>query len=180
MPETKFAPHGALLSEGFPQTGAKVGVIMGSDSDYGPCMKACCEMLHALAVPFEYGVVSAHRTHGRMDEYVGRAEARGLQLIIACAGGSAHLQGMSASKTTLPVLAVTPQSSFQDGLDGVYSCIRMPKGVPLAFLGIGEAGAANAALMAVRFLARHDAELHDRIVTFIDEQTKRVPYAPHN
>jgi len=142
-------------------------------------MKACCDTLNSLGMPFEYGVVSAHRTPERMESYASRAEVRGLKFIIACAGGSAHLPGMVASETTLPVLGVTPMSSFQNGLDGVYSCIRMPSGVPLAFLGIGEAGACNAALFALRMLALIDPELHDRLTTFIATQTAGVPFAPH-
>lgn len=184
MPESQFPPYGVLLTENFsyqaPTNKAKVGVIMGSQSDFKGCMEHCCTTLQQLCLSFEYGVVSAHRTPDRMRDYANQAESRGLRIIIACAGGSAHLQGMTASETTLPVIGVAPMSSFQNGLDGVYSCIRMPKGVPLLFAGLGEAGAVNAALCAIRMMALHDEELHDRLVTFIRQQTENVPFSPYN
>lgn len=182
MPEFQLSPYGVLLTKDFltesPSNRAKVGVIMGSPSDFKGCMEHCVAMLSHMGVHYELGTVSAHRTPDRQHDYAMLAERRGLKVIIACAGGSAHLQGMTASETTLPVIGVAPISSFQNGLDGVYSCIRMPKGVPLLFAGLGEAGAVNAALWATRMLALHDEELHDRLVTFIRDQTENVPFSP--
>lgn len=176
-------PYGTMLSEALVAaalpTEARVAVIMGSQSDW-PTVQPCCEILLQLKVRFEYGVVSAHRTPKRMMDYVGHAEARGLQVIIACAGGSAHLPGMAASETILPVLGFGPTSSKFGPMDVIGSNIRMPAGVPLGFMGLDEAGAKNAALEAVRILALGDSELRKRLVDYVANQTKSVPYEAHD
>lgn len=175
--------HGTMLSEalvvGALPTEAKVAVIMGSQSDW-PTVQPCCDILNQLQILFEYGVVSAHRTPKRMIDYVGHAEARGLQVIIACAGGSAHLPGMAASETILPVLGFGPTSSKFGPMDVIGSNIRMPAGVPLAFMGLDDAGAKNAALEASRILSLNDSELRKRLVSYVANQTKSVPYAAHD
>lgn len=153
--------------------GAFVGVVMGSRSDWEPCMQHCCAMLGELRVPFECGVVSAHRTPERMSKYGAAAAARGLQVIIACAGGSAHLPGMLASETTLPVIGVAPVKGDDAAM---YSMVRMPSGVPLSFAGFGKAGAENAALFAVRMLALMDQEVSTRLIEFMAQQTADVPF----
>ena len=129
-----------------------VGVIMGSRSDW-ETMRHACETLDALKVPHEVSVVSAHRTPDLLMEYAGSAEARGLVAIIAGAGGAAHLPGMLASKTIVPVLGVPVPSKHLNGLDSLLSIVQMPKGVPVATFAIGEAGAANAALTAIAIIA---------------------------
>lgn len=171
--------HGLHLQANFeqnvPENGARVGVVMGSRSDFEPCMRYCYKMLDHLIMPYEGGVTSMHRTPDRALAYARTAEARGLKVIIACAGGSAHLPGMMASETTLPVLAVAPKKPEEDKA-AVYSTIRMPSGVPAAFIGCGKAGAENAALYAARILAPYDSDLHERLTMFMYEQTQAVPY----
>jgi len=152
---------------------AKIGVVMGSRSDIEPCTQYVFAMLEKLGIYYERGITSAHRTPERMGLYGRCAEERGLKVIIACAGGSAHLPGMLASETTLPVLGIAP-SKGDDAAK--WSMIRMPSGVPLSFLGFAKAGAENAVIMAARILALHDAELHDRLTTFMHNQTADVPY----
>ncbi|MDR1848608.1 MAG: 5-(carboxyamino)imidazole ribonucleotide mutase, partial [Zoogloeaceae bacterium] len=125
-----------------------IGIVMGSDSDW-PTMQAAAALLQEFAVPFEARVVSAHRTPDLLFEYAETAKARGLKAIIAGAGGAAHLPGMLAAKTPVPVLGVPVQSRALSGLDSLYSIVQMPKGIPVATFAIGEAGAANAALFAI-------------------------------
>ena len=150
-----------------------VGVIMGSNSDW-PTMQAAAKILEEFGVPFEARVVSAHRTPDLMFEYPATARARGLQAIIAGAGGAAHLPGMVAAKTTVPVLGVPVQSKALSGQDSLLSIVQMPKGIPVATFAIGEAGAANAALFAVALLANHDAALAERLEAFRARQTQAV------
>ncbi|MBI1945088.1 MAG: 5-(carboxyamino)imidazole ribonucleotide mutase [Deltaproteobacteria bacterium] len=147
-----------------------VGIIMGSASD-GPTMSAAVDLLGALGVPCEARVVSAHRMPDEMFTYAETAEARGLRVIIAGAGGAAHLPGMVASKTRLPVLGVPVQSKALHGLDSLLSIVQMPGGVPVATFAIGEAGAKNAALFAAAVLALHDDTLARRLTAFRAKQT---------
>ena len=150
-----------------------VGVIMGSNSDW-PTMQAAAKILTEFGVPFEARVVSAHRTPDLMFEYAETARERGLKAIIAGAGGAAHLPGMVAAKTTLPVLGVPVQSRALSGQDSLLSIVQMPKGIPVATFAIGEAGAANAALFAVALLSTTDAALADKLAEFRQRQTDSV------
>ncbi|NMG69102.1 5-(carboxyamino)imidazole ribonucleotide mutase [Parazoarcus communis] len=150
-----------------------VGIIMGSNSDW-PTMKAAAAMLDDFGVPYEARVVSAHRTPDLMFEYAEQARERGLKAIIAGAGGAAHLPGMVAAKTTLPVLGVPVQSRALSGQDSLLSIVQMPKGIPVATFAIGEAGAANAGLFAVALLANDDAALADKLLAFRARQTQAV------
>ena len=136
----------------------KIGVIMGSSSDW-ETMKHACDILEELFVPYEKQVVSAHRTPDLMFEYAETARERGIQVIIAGAGGAAHLPGMVAAKTTLPVIGVPVQSRALNGLDSLLSIVQMPGGVPVATVAIGKAGATNAGLLAAQILSTTDAEL---------------------
>lgn len=147
---------------------AKVGVIMGSKSDW-ETMKHACQSLERLGVPYEKKVVSAHRTPDLMFEYAESARQRGIQVIIAGAGGAAHLPGMVAAKTTLPVIGVPVQSRALNGLDSLLSIVQMPGGVPVATVAIGTSGATNAGLMAGQILAINDNELADRLETVRQE-----------
>lgn len=141
---------------------ARVGVIMGSQSDW-ETMKKACEILDELGISYEKKVVSAHRTPDLMFEYAETAIERGLQVIIAGAGGAAHLPGMVASKTELPVIGVPVQSKTLNGLDSLLSIVQMPAGIPVATVAIGPAGAANAGLLAAQMLGAFDPELQLRI-----------------
>lgn len=143
---------------------AKVAVIMGSKSDW-ETMKHACESLERLEVPYEKKVVSAHRTPDLMFEFAENAKERGIQVIIAGAGGAAHLPGMVAAKTTLPVIGVPVQSKALNGLDSLLSIVQMPGGIPVATVAIGKSGAVNAGLMAAQILAITDNELANRIET---------------
>lgn len=140
-----------------------VGVIMGSDSDW-PVMKAAAEALGEFEVPYEVSVVSAHRTPQRMLDYARTAADRGLRVIIAGAGGAAHLPGMVASATTLPVVGVPVPLKYLDGLDSLLSIVQMPAGIPVATVSVG--GARNAGLLAVRMLSVADEKLRDRLASF--------------
>jgi 5-(carboxyamino)imidazole ribonucleotide mutase len=151
----------------------RVGVVMGSDSDW-PTMRAAAAILENFGVPFEARVVSAHRTPDLLFEYAGTAKERGLKAIIAGAGGAAHLPGMLAAKTVVPVLGVPVQSRALSGVDSLHSIVQMPKGVPVATFAIGEAGAANAALFAVAMLANEDEALFARLQDFRRKQTEKV------
>lgn len=151
----------------------KIGIIMGSNSDWA-VMEHAARMLEQFGVAYETKVVSAHRTPDLMFEYAKSAQARGLQAIIAGAGGAAHLPGMVASQTTLPVLGVPVPSKYLRGEDSLLSIVQMPKGVPVATFAIGEAGAANAALFAVSLLANHDAALAQKLADFRARQTQTV------
>lgn len=150
-----------------------VGIIMGSNSDW-PTMQAAAKMLDDFGVPYEARVVSAHRTPDLMFEYAESARGRGLKAIIAGAGGAAHLPGMVAAKTTLPVLGVPVQSKALSGQDSLLSIVQMPKGIPVATFAIGEAGAANAGLFAVSLLANEDATLAQKLADFRERQTQSV------
>ena len=150
-----------------------IGIIMGSDSDW-PTMQAAAVMLKEFGVPFEARVVSAHRTPDLLFEYAEAAGGRGLQAIIAGAGGAAHLPGMLAAKTTVPVLGVPVQSKALSGVDSLHSIVQMPKGIPVATFAIGEAGAANAALFAIAMLANQDAALNERLQQFRQQQSAKV------
>lgn len=150
-----------------------VGVVMGSRSDW-ETMSAAAEMLRQFGVCFECKVVSAHRTPAWMNEYATTAESRGLKVIIAGAGGAAHLPGMIAAQTVLPVLGVPVQSKTLNGLDSLLSIVQMPGGVPVGTLAIGISGARNAGLLAVRILAVSDASLKDQLHRFQDQQNETV------
>jgi 5-(carboxyamino)imidazole ribonucleotide mutase len=150
-----------------------IGIIMGSQSDW-PTLKAAADMLDALGVGYETRVVSAHRTPDRMADYAKGASARGLKAIIAGAGGAAHLPGMVASMTTLPVLGVPVQSRALKGLDSLLSIAQMPGGVPVATFAIGEVGAKNAALHAAAILSLSDAKLDKRLKAWRSKQTRSV------
>ena len=150
-----------------------VAVIMGSKSDW-ETMQRSAEVLAELKIPYEAKVVSAHRTPDFLFEYVGGAEARGIRVIIAGAGGAAHLPGMAAAKTALPVLGVPMPSKALHGMDSLLSIVQMPKGVPVGTLAIGEAGAANAALLAAAILALQDAALRERLQAYRRRQTASV------
>ena len=139
-----------------------VGVVMGSASDF-PVMEPACEVLHELGVPYEARVVSAHRTPDWLFEYAETARARGLQVIIAGAGGAAHLPGMLAAKTTLPVFGVPVPATALQGMDALLAIVQMPAGIPVGTLAIGRPGAANAGLLAAQVLATRDAALAERL-----------------
>src|SRR5258708_6761978 len=151
----------------------KVGIIMGSKSDWDT-MRHAAEMLERFGVPHESKVVSAHRTPGWMVEYAAGAEARGLEVIIAGAGGAAHLPGMTAANTLLPVLGVPVESKALQGMDSLLSIVQMPGGIPVGTMAIGKAGAQNAALLAVAMLANHDPALREKLRAFREEQAGKV------
>ena len=150
-----------------------VGVVMGSQSDW-EVMQHAAKVLKDFGVPFEHRVISAHRTPDAMFEYADTARTRGLKCIIAGAGGAAHLPGMIASKTTLPVLGVPVPSRHLAGQDSLYSIVQMPKGIPVATFAIGEAGAANAGLFAVSLLANADSELTEKLAQYRDSLKEMV------
>jgi 5-(carboxyamino)imidazole ribonucleotide mutase len=151
----------------------KIGVVMGSQSDW-PIMEHAVKQLEAFGVPYETRVVSAHRTPDLLYEYAATARANGFACIIAGAGGAAHLPGMLAAKTTVPVLGVPVPSPYLKGVDSLLSIAQMPKGVPVATFAIGESGAANAALYAISILAVHDADLASKLDAFRREQEVTV------
>jgi 5-(carboxyamino)imidazole ribonucleotide mutase len=150
-----------------------VAIIMGSDSDW-PVMKNAAQMLADFGVAYEAKVVSAHRTPDLMFEFAEAAASKGIQVIIAGAGGAAHLPGMVAAKTTLPVLGVPVPSKHLQGQDSLLSIVQMPKGIPVATFAIGDAGAANAGLFAVSILANQDATLVNKLAEFRTKQTEKV------
>lgn len=154
-----------------------VGVIMGSQSDW-PIMQKACEALQALDIDYEARIVSAHRTPDRLAEYAQTARDRGVKIIIAGAGGAAHLPGMTAAMTALPVFGVPIQSRALNGMDSLLSIAQMPRGVPVGTLAIGEAGAMNAALLAASVLALNDADLARRYDAFRAAQTQSVAESP--
>ncbi|HBV76464.1 MULTISPECIES: 5-(carboxyamino)imidazole ribonucleotide mutase [Vibrio] len=156
----------------------KVGIIMGSKSDW-PTMKLAAEMLDRFNVPYETKVVSAHRTPHLLAEYAESAKARGLKVIIAGAGGAAHLPGMAAAFTSLPVLGVPVQSRALSGVDSLYSIVQMPKGIAVGTLAIGEAGAANAGILAAQILGTHDEKIMASVEAFRKEQTDTVLANPN-
>ena len=157
---------------------ALVGVIMGSKSDW-PTMKNATEILEELGVSYEVKVVSAHRTPDLMFEYAETAEARGLKVIIAGAGGSAHLPGMVASKTVVPVLGVPVQSKALSGQDSLLSIVQMPGGIPVGTLAIGNSGAKNAGILAAQIIGNHDQTVRDRVCKFRLDQTQNVLNNPN-
>ncbi|MEZ6103460.1 MAG: 5-(carboxyamino)imidazole ribonucleotide mutase [Pirellulaceae bacterium] len=150
-----------------------VGVIMGSNSDW-PTMQHAVNLLEQFGIPHEKCIVSAHRTPAWMCEYAQTAEARGLRVIIAGAGGAAHLPGMVAAQTLLPVLGVPIQSRALSGMDSLLSIVQMPAGIPVGTLAIGESGAKNAALLAIRILAADHPGLRSRLETYHHQQTQQV------
>lgn len=154
-----------------------VGIIMGSTSDW-ETMSRAAEMLETLGIAHETRVVSAHRTPDRLVAYAREAEGRGIRVIVAGAGGAAHLPGMVAAMTHLPVLGVPVRSKSLSGLDSLLSIVQMPAGIPVGTLAIGEAGAANAGLMAASILALNDEVLRDRLVAWRQAQTDKVPDTP--
>ncbi len=154
-----------------------VGIIMGSRSDW-PVMEHAAQMLEKLGVPYEAKVVSAHRTPKRLYEYASSAEGRGLKIIIAGAGGAAHLPGMAASMTNLPVLGVPVAVTALQGQDALLSIVQMPGGIPVGTLAIGKPGAINAGILAASILALSDPELRDRVAALRAEQTESVPEEP--
>ena len=153
--------------------GALVGVVMGSRSDW-ETMKHACDTLDDLGVPYETRVVSAHRTPDAAAEYARSAADRGLKLVIAAAGGAAHLAGVLAAYTHLPVLGVPMESHSLKGMDSLLSMVQMPAGVPVGTLAIGRPGAVNAALLAAAIVALEDADVRQRLVAFRDAQTQSV------
>ncbi|MCQ0094038.1 5-(carboxyamino)imidazole ribonucleotide mutase [Roseovarius sp. M141] len=157
----------------------EVGIIMGSQSDW-PTMKEAADILDALDVPYETRIVSAHRTPDRLWTYGAEAAARGLKAIIAGAGGAAHLPGMMASKTRVPVIGVPVQTRALSGVDSLYSIVQMPKGYPVATMAIGAAGAANAGLMAAAILANGDAALAQRLDDWRAALSASIPEEPSN
>jgi len=161
------------MGESMSDATPSVGIIMGSRSDW-PTLKAAAKVLDALSVPFETKVVSAHRTPQRLYDYATSARGRGLKVIIAGAGGAAHLPGMAASMTTLPVLGVPVESKSLKGLDSLLSIAQMPGGVPVGTLAIGKAGATNAGLLAASILAVSDAQLAARLEDWRNAQTNAV------
>jgi len=154
-----------------------VGLIMGSQSDW-PTLREAAQILDDLAIPYEARIVSAHRTPDRLWEYGRTAVARGLRVIIAGAGGAAHLPGMMASKTRLPVIGVPVQTRALSGVDSLYSIVQMPRGYPVATMAIGAAGAANAGLMAAGILALQDPALAARLEAWRDALSASIPEEP--
>lgn len=157
---------------------ALVGVIMGSKSDW-PTMKNATEILEELGVSYEVKVVSAHRTPDLMFEYAETAEGRGLEVIIAGAGGSAHLPGMVASKTIVPVLGVPVQSKALSGHDSLLSIVQMPGGIPVGTLAIGDSGAKNAGILAAQIVGNHNEDVRKRVSKFRLDQTQNVLNNPN-
>ena len=152
---------------------ARIAIVMGSKSDWAT-MQFAAEILDALDVPHHVEVVSAHRTPDKLFSFAEAAQANGFQVIIAGAGGAAHLPGMVAAKTLVPVLGVPVQSAALSGVDSLYSIVQMPRGIPVGTLAIGKAGAANAALLAAQILAQHDAALLNRLSAWRQQQTDEV------
>lgn len=157
----------------------EVGIIMGSQSDW-PTMKEAADILDELGVPHEVRIVSAHRTPDRLWDYGQQAAGRGLKVIIAGAGGAAHLPGMMASKTRVPVIGVPIQTKALSGVDSLYSILQMPRGFPVATMAIGAAGAANAGLMAAAILANGDAELGKRLDDWRQALSASIPETPQD
>lgn len=158
---------------------APVGIVMGSQSDW-PTMKEAAEILDALGVAYEARIVSAHRTPDRLWDYGRSAADRGIRVIIAGAGGAAHLPGMMASKTRIPVIGVPVQTKALGGLDSLYSIVQMPRGYPVATMAIGAAGAANAGLLAAGILALSDTDLAKRLDAWRADLSASIPEAPQD
>lgn len=166
-----------MTKTGAEMSDAKIGIIMGSQSDW-PTMKLAADLLSELDVAHECKIVSAHRTPDRMADYAKSAKQRGLKAIIAGAGGAAHLPGMTAAMTTVPVLGVPIQSKALSGQDSLLSIVQMPAGIPVGTLAIGEAGAKNAALLAAAIVANEDEALAARLQDWRDTQTAAVKETP--
>ncbi|WP_045380272.1 5-(carboxyamino)imidazole ribonucleotide mutase [Vibrio campbellii] len=156
----------------------KVGIIMGSKSDW-PTMKLAADMLDQFGVSYETKVVSAHRTPQLLADYASSAKERGIKVIIAGAGGAAHLPGMAAAFTSVPVLGVPVQSRAMKGMDSLLSIVQMPKGIAVGTLAIGEAGAANAGILAAQILGTHDETIMAKVEAFRNEQTETVLANPN-
>ncbi|EKO3840984.1 5-(carboxyamino)imidazole ribonucleotide mutase [Vibrio harveyi] len=156
----------------------KVGIIMGSKSDW-PTMKLAADMLDQFGVSYETKVVSAHRTPQLLADYASSAKERGIKVIIAGAGGAAHLPGMAAAFTSVPVLGVPVQSRALKGMDSLLSIVQMPKGIAVGTLAIGEAGAANAGILAAQILGTHDEAIMAKVEAFRNEQTETVLASPN-
>lgn len=152
---------------------ARIAIVMGSKSDWAT-MQFAAEILDTLNVPHHVEIVSAHRTPDKLFSFAEQAEQNGFQVIIAGAGGAAHLPGMIAAKTLVPVLGVPVQTAALSGVDSLYSIVQMPRGIPVGTLAIGKAGASNAALLAAQILAQHDAALHQRLAEWRQGQTDEV------
>lgn len=152
---------------------AEIGIIMGSISDW-ETMEHACKLLEELDIPFEKEVISAHRTPEDMFDYAANAREKGLKVIIAGAGGAAHLPGMVASKTTLPVIGVPVQTKALDGMDSLLSIVQMPGGVPVATVAIGKAGAKNAGILAAQILGTHDKQIAERLLAYQQGMKKQV------
>ena len=157
---------------------SKVGIIMGSKSDY-PVMKEAIEVLQSFEIDHEVNIVSAHRTPEKMMEYSKDAHNKGIRVIIAGAGGAAHLPGMVASHTDLPVIGVPIQTSALNGLDSLLSIVQMPSGVPVATMSIGKAGAINAAIYATKILSLSNKAISSRLTNWLSSQKDNVPLTPH-
>ena len=157
----------------------KVGIVMGSQSDW-PTMKQAAKILEELNVNYESKIVSAHRTPDRLWSYAETAVERGLQVIIAGAGGAAHLPGMLSSKTRVPVLGVPVQTKALSGVDSLYSIVQMPKGYPVGTMAIGASGAANAGIMAAAILANHDTDLASRLDIWRHALSASIPDEPYD
>ena len=155
----------------------RVGVIMGSQSDW-PVLRHAAELLEEFGVPHERRIISAHRTPERLYDYARTARERGLAVVIAGAGGAAHLPGMTAAMTTVPVFAVPIPTAFGDGIDSLLSIVQMPAGIPVGTLAVGKAGAVNAALLAVAVLGTTDPELETRLREWRNTQTQGVAHEP--
>lgn len=169
--------RGVLMAQTSNSDTPVVGVIMGSQSDW-PVMEKACAILDELGVAYEAQIVSAHRTPQRLYDYATGAKAKGLKVIIAGAGGAAHLPGMAASMTPLPVLGVPVQSRALSGIDSLLSIAQMPKGVPVGTLAIGEAGAANAGILAASIVALEDASVAEKLDAFRAAQAEAVQETP--
>ena len=157
----------------------KISIVMGSQSDW-PCLKNSSKILDELKVPYEVKIISAHRTPDRLFRYSEKLVNRGIKIVIAGAGGSAHLPGMIASKTIIPVLGVPVKSSGLNGIDSLLSIVQMPAGVPVGTLAIGNAGATNAGLLSVSIIALNDKELFNRLQNWRQKQTNSVKDQPDN
>jgi 5-(carboxyamino)imidazole ribonucleotide mutase len=175
--EAMAKPAGKEVSRSNERGSAEVGIIMGSRSDW-PILSEAAETLEKLGVRFEARIISAHRTPDRLFAYAKGAKARGIKVIIAGAGGAAHLPGMTSSMTTLPVLGVPVPSTTLEGMDSLLSIVQMPGGIPVGTLAIGKPGAMNAALLAAAILALSDKELAKRLEAYRARQTADVPEAP--
>lgn len=162
-----------------PQSTPPVGIIMGSQSDW-PTMREAAEILDTLGIAYEARIVSAHRTPDRLWSYGKEAAQRGLKVIIAGAGGAAHLPGMMASKTRVPVIGVPVQTKALSGVDSLYSIVQMPRGFPVATMAIGAAGAANAGLMAAGILAISDADLAEQLDRWRADLSASIPEVPQD